>query len=176
MHDRIFLWVTSFIYLFAAVALTGISLMIMGWSVYEIFVHIDYLSSQDYVKKPGEYGDHFITIMLQSVRAIIIAVAVLDVSKYMVEEEVFRVKDLRFAREARETITKIMVIISIAVSIEGVIYIFKAGGKDMSLLVYPAILIATSALLILVLGIYQRLSMEVETSCEARNNDENDKN
>jgi hypothetical protein len=45
----------------------------------------------------------------------------------MIEEEVFKDKELRNPAEARKTITKIMVIISIAVSIEGLVYIFKAG-------------------------------------------------
>jgi hypothetical protein len=50
----------------------------------------------------------------------------------MMEEEVFVNKQLRDPEEARRTITKIIVIITIAVSIEGLVYIFKAGTKDIS--------------------------------------------
>ncbi|MHB8160827.1 MAG: hypothetical protein ACYDGS_10155 [Thermoleophilia bacterium] len=125
------------------------SLMIMAWSVYEVVVNVP-------VK--GE----FIPLILQSVGTIIISAAIIDVAKYMIEEEVFATKELREPEEARRTITKIMVIISIAVSIEGLVYIFKAGTKDISLLPYPAFLIIVSVFLIVGLGVYQKLSVNVE--------------
>jgi hypothetical protein len=147
--QRIVKVVSTFIYLFAALALVGMSLMIMIWSIYEVVV---------YVPIKGE----FIPLMLQSVGTIIISAAIIDVAKYMIEEEVFMNKELREPEEARKTITKIMVIISIAVSIEGLVYIFKAGTKDVTLLLYPASLIVVSVFLIVGLGIYQKLSLAVE--------------
>jgi hypothetical protein len=147
--QRIVKVVSTFIYLFAALALVGMSLMIMIWSIYEVVV---------YAPIKGE----FIPLMLQSVGTIIISAAIIDVAKYMIEEEVFMNKELREPEEARKTITKIMVIISIAVSIEGLVYIFKAGTKDVTLLLYPASLIVVSVFLIVGLGIYQKLSLAVE--------------
>ena len=146
---RIFEIASTLIYLFAALALIGISLLIMGWSVYEVI-------SSTPIK--GE----FIPLMLQSVGTIIISAAIIDVAKYMIEEEVFLNKELREPEEARKTITKIMVIISIAVSIEGLVYVFKAGTKDVTLLLYPAGLILVSGFLIIALGIYQKLSVRAE--------------
>lgn len=104
----------------------------MGWSVYEVIVHTIVASVSE---------KQFIPIMFQAVGAVIIAVAILDVAKYMIEEEVFRSKELRSPKEARETLTKIMVIVSIAVSIEALVYIFKAGSKDIRLLGYPVLLL-----------------------------------
>jgi hypothetical protein len=147
--QRIVKVVSTFIYLFAALALVGMSLMIMIWSIYEVVT---------YVPIKGE----FIPLMLQSVGTIIISAAIIDVAKYMIEEEVFMEKELREPEEARKTITKIMVIISIAVSIEGLVYIFKAGSKDVRLLLYPASLIVVAVFLIVGLGIYQKLSLAVE--------------
>lgn len=147
--QRIVKVVSTFIYLFAALALVGMSLMIMIWSIYEVV---------GYVPIKGE----FIPLMLQSVGTIIISAAIIDVAKYMIEEEVFMNKELREPEEARKTITKIMVIISIAVSVEGLVYIFKAGTKDVTLLLYPASLIVVSVFLIVGLGIYQKLSLAVE--------------
>ncbi|MDD5394136.1 MAG: hypothetical protein PHE17_14075 [Thiothrix sp.] len=140
---------STVIYLFAALSLIGMALMIMGWSVYEVVSN---------VPVRGE----FIPAMLQAVGTIIIAAAILDVAKYMIEEEVFMNKELREPEEARKTITKIMVIISIAVSIEGLVYVFKAGTKDIKLLPYPASLIIVSVFLIVGLGIYQKLSVTIE--------------
>ena len=107
--------------------------------------------------------------MLQAVGAVIIAVAILDVAKYMIEEEVFRSKELRSPKEARETLTKIMVIVSIAISIEALIYIFKAGTEDIKLLVYPALLIVSAVLLIVGLGVFQKLSITAESLEGERN-------
>lgn len=153
MDRHIFERLFTVIYLLAATSLAGMALLIMAWSIYEVFEHA--LTALNHEKQ-------FITIMLQSVGAIIIAVAILDVAKYMVEEEVFRNKELRSAREARQTLTKIMVIVAIAVSIEGLVYIFKAGALDIRLLVYPALLILTAVVLIVGLGFYQKLSVGAE--------------
>lgn len=133
----------------AALILIALSLIIMGWSVYEIISNI-------------KEGADFVPLMLQSVGAIIIASAIIDVSQYMIEEEVLLNKELRDPEEARRTITKIIVIITIAVSIEGLVFIFKAGTKDLTLLLYPALLIAASSILIVALGVYQKLSATIE--------------
>lgn len=152
---KIFEIITSISYLFSAVILFGMALMIMAWSVYEVVVHFNSTNLGE-----GE----FISIMLQSVGAIVIAVAIIDVAKYMIEEEVYRNKELRSAVEARQTMTKIIVIISIAVGIEGLVYIFKAGTEDITLLLYPASLLLVSVLLIVGLGLFQKLSISVEDS------------
>jgi hypothetical protein len=72
----------SGVHLLAALILIALSLIIMGWSVYEVISSI------------GEAID-FIPLMLQSVGAIIISAAIIDVAKYMMEEEVFLNKELR---------------------------------------------------------------------------------
>jgi len=147
-----FLTIVHFI---AAMILILIALVIMGWSVYEIVTNLLAESKED-----------FIPLILQSVGAIIIAAAIIDVAQYMIEEEVFHEKELRDPKEARKTITKIMVIISIAVSIEGLVYIFKAGTKDLQLLLYPALLIFVSSISIISLGIYQKLSVDIEKKAD----------
>jgi len=139
----------SGVHLLAALILVALSLIIMGGSVYEVISSIR-----------GE--TEFIPLILQSVGAIIISAAIIDVAQYMMEEEVFMNKELRDPEEARRTITKIIVIITIAVSIEGLVFIFKAGTKDLTLLLYPALLILVSAILIVALGVYQKLSATIE--------------
>jgi hypothetical protein len=151
--QKVFNIIFSGVHLFAALILIALSLIIMGWSVYEVISSIK-----------EEAG--FIPLMLQSVGAIIISAAIIDVAQYMMEEEVFKNKELRDPVEARRTITKIIVIITIAVSIEGLVYIFKAGTKDLTLLLYPALLIVVSAFLIIALGLYQKLSATIEKKAE----------
>jgi len=151
--EKIFSIIFSGVHLVAALILIALSLIIMGWSVYDVISSIN-----------DENG--FIPLMLQSVGTIIISAAIIDVAQYMMEEEVFMSKQLRNPVEARRTITKIIVIITIAVSIEGLVYIFKAGTKDLALLLYPALLIIVSAVLIVALGVYQKLSATIETKAE----------
>jgi hypothetical protein len=130
---KMFNIIFSGVHLFAALILIALSLIIMGWSVYEVISNI---------KEEAE----FVPLMLQSVGAIIIAAAIVDVAQYMIEEEVFLNKELCDPEEARRTITKIIVIITIAVSI----------------VLYPALLIAASSILIVALGVYQKLSATIE--------------
>ncbi|EGG99631.1 hypothetical protein imdm_882 [gamma proteobacterium IMCC2047] len=158
---KIFESATTLIYLFAAIILASIALFIMGWSAYEVIEHA--MSSQALDKG-------FISKQLEAVGAVIIAVAILDVSKYMIEEEVLRNKELRSPKEARETLTKIMVIVSIAVSIEALIYIFKAGTEDIKLLIYPGFLMICAILVIVGLGVYQKLSITTEKRNQDRAN------
>ena len=101
----VFQIISTIIYLFAAITLTVISLMIMGWSVYEIIINFPV---RDQLIPPILQSGNFIPLMLQSVGSIIIAAAIIDVAKYMIEEEVFLNKELREPAEARKTITKMM--------------------------------------------------------------------
>ena len=149
---KIFEYSTTILYLLVAIILTFMSLAIMWWSISEVLEGIAEFS----------HKKEFIFTMLQSIGTIVISVAILDIAKYMIEEEVFRNKELREPQEARRTLTKIMTIIAIAVSVEGLVYIFKAGTEDLTLLIYPAFLILTAVIVIIGLGIYQKLSGNIE--------------
>jgi len=59
----------------------------------------------------------------------VVAMAVFDVSRFLLEEEVFRNRELGSPTEARVTLTKFFVIISIAVSLEALVFIFDAAKK-----------------------------------------------
>jgi len=150
---KLFDFIMTFSYSLAALVLFGMAFTTIGWSVYEVFSEMD---------NDELLNGEFVSIMLQSVGAIVISVAIIDVAKYMVEEEVFRNKELRSPREARQTITKVIVILSIAVGIEGLIFIFKAGIRDITLLLYPTSMIIAAVVLIVGLGVYQKLSASVE--------------
>ncbi|MFT4968645.1 MAG: hypothetical protein ACI9O4_000375 [Chitinophagales bacterium] len=146
---KIFTVIFSGLHLIAALILIFLSVLILGWTVYEILSNI-------------EGKTNIIPLMLQAVGAVIISAAIVDVAQYMIEEEVFSNKELCKPEEARKTITKIIVIIAIAISIEGLVFVFKAGRNDLSLVLYPSLLILVSAILIVALGLYQKLSATVE--------------
>jgi hypothetical protein len=76
--------------------------------------------------------------LLEAIGYVVIAVAVFDVAKYFVEEEVIRRREMRIASEARRSLTKFVSTIVIAVFIEGLVMVFREGGNDVSRILYPA--------------------------------------
>jgi hypothetical protein len=106
--------------------------------------------------------------LLESIGYVVIAMAVFDVAKYFVEEEVIRGREMRLASEARRSLTKFISTISIAVFIEGLVLVFRQSGEDVALILYPSAILVTGVLIIVGLGTYQRLSADVEEQVEAR--------
>jgi hypothetical protein len=104
--------------------------------------------------------------ILSAIGYVVIAMAVFDVAKYFVEEEVIRGREMRAASEARRSMTKFVSTIAIAVFIEGLVIVFQASKDDLPKMLYPTALLLTAVLIVIGLGIYQRLSAEVEKIVE----------
>jgi len=105
--------------------------------------------------------------LLDAIGFIVIAKAVFDVAKYLLEEEVLKGCELASPRESRETLTKFVVIITIAVCLEALAFIFDSANRDISTLIYQTFLLLAGILCIVGLGVYQKLSHQVE--CQTRN-------
>lgn len=146
---KVFSHVTSVVYTIVSLALLLISLAMVGYAIWELTAALI-------------GGTKVINKILDAVGLIVVAVAVFDVAKYLMEEEVLRERELRSAREARQTLTKFLVIIIIAVSLEALVFIFGAGTTDMSNLIYPTALLATATLMVIGLEIFGRLSVAAE--------------
>jgi hypothetical protein len=100
--------------------------------------------------------------LLSAVGLIVIAMAATDVGKYLFDEEVVRERELRSAVEARQSLTKFMVIICIAVALEGLVQIARVSQASLDALLPAALLILTAVAVMVGLGVYQKLSGEVE--------------
>jgi hypothetical protein len=74
---------------------------------------------------------------------------------------------MRLASEARRSLTKFVSAITIAVFIEALVMVFREGNKDIAMVLYPAVILLLGILTILGLGLYQRLSADVEAEVEA---------
>ena len=110
--------------------------------------------------------------LLDAVGYTVIAIAVFEVAKYILEEEVLDPTEMRHTGEARRSITKFVSTIIIAVFLEALVTIFQASKEpDLSTMLYPTILLFAAVALIVGLGVYQRLSTaaerEVRSSPEA---------
>ena len=99
---------------------------------------------------------------LSGIGYIVVSIAVFDVAKYLIEEEVVRGRELRVASEARRSLTRFISTIAIAVFLEALVTIFRVTQEDVEKLLYPTALLVAAILLVLGLGVYQRLSVAVE--------------
>lgn len=151
---RIFQLFCTMLYAVVSVVLMGIAITLIGYAVWQAVVAI--LSYQ-----------RAVPAMLAAIGLIVISIAVLDVGKYLMEEEVLRDRELRSAIEARQTLTKFMVIICIAVSLESVVQIAKVDDSDLQSLIFPAVLLLSAVAVMVGLGIYQKLSAAIEAKDHA---------
>ena len=105
--------------------------------------------------------------LLDAVGYTVIAIAVFEVAKFLFEEEVLEPAETGHAREARRSITKFVSTITIAVFLEALVAIFQASkGPDVSMMLYPTLLLLAGVALIVGLGAYQRLSASAERDVE----------
>lgn len=101
-------------------------------------------------------------VLLDGIGYTIIAIAVFDVGKYLIEEEAIRGREMRQAGEARQSMTKFITTIAIAIFLEALVTVFDAGKQRPEAMLYPTILLLAGVALVVGLGIYQRLSAKVE--------------
>lgn len=145
--------IANAVYTIISLTLALISVAMVTYAVWEVWIAI-------------AAGAGIIGKILDAVGLIVVAVAVFDVAKYLMEEEVLRDRELRSAREARRTLTKFIVIITIAVNLEALVFIFGAGSTDISTLLYPTALLTAGTLMVIGLGIFQRLSVSAENESD----------
>ena len=104
-----------------------------------------------------------------------IAIAVFDVAKFIIEEEVLNGRERRIASEARRSLTKFISTIAIAVFLEALVIVFRVSASRIPELLYPTLLLVAATLLVLGLGLYQRLSVTVEREVETHDRSEEQK-
>ena len=100
--------------------------------------------------------------ILDTLGYVIVAIAVFDVAKYLFEDEVRRGSERRSASEARRSLTKFLSTIIIALFLEGLVMVFKTAREDITQMLYPTALIVAAILVLVGLGVFQRLSATVE--------------
>jgi hypothetical protein len=106
--------------------------------------------------------------LLAAIGYMVISLAVFDVAKYFIEEEVIRGREMRLTSEARRSLTKFISTISIAVFIEALVTVFRVSKQDVERMLYPTGLLLTAIVIVVGLGLYQRLSAEVEQKVESK--------
>lgn len=143
------LFVSRLLYVAATLALLALAFAFVvyaGWSVWQTLVG----------RTP------VLSAMLSAVGLIIIALAVSDVGRFLLQEELVGSGERETTADIRRTLAKFITIVVIAASLEALVIVFEAGRDEVSDVLYPAALLGVVALLLGVLGFYQRASHVAE--------------
>ena len=136
-------------YIIGSISLFIIGLYIALYSLYTIYVDI-------------HAGLVAATDVLDEVGLLVFSIAIIDVSKYIMMEEVIHGRKEERPHEARRSFTRIAIIIATAISIEGLVLTIQTAKTDLTKIYYPISLLITSTLMIVGLGIYQKLNAHAE--------------
>lgn len=142
--DKFITFLAKFAYTVGCVSLYLISLWIITAAGVRIYIDLSDASFTIYK-------------LLDEVALLVFSIAVIDVSKYLMTEEVLKKKDSS-PREARRSFTKFVVIIVTALSLEALVITIETVKTDITKLTYPILMFVTATFLIIGLGIYQRLN------------------
>ena len=104
-----------------------------------------------------------IPLLMESVIMITLSVAIFDLAKATVEEELIRGTDYLKHSEIRRGLTRFLTAVTVAASIEVLMLIFKFSLDKPGNLLYAALLMFGLALLISSLGLYSMLSVRAES-------------
>jgi hypothetical protein len=147
-------WLSRFAFASASLVLMAMSLALVFYGCVEIFT----AGSSSWHDTGGA--------LLAGIGYVVIAMAVFDVAKYFVEEEVIRGREMRSAAEARRSLTKFISTIAIAIFIEGLVIVFQASKQNLPEMIFPTALLLVAIVIVIGLGVYQRLSADVENKVE----------
>lgn len=104
-----------------------------------------------------------IPLLMESVIMITLSVAIFDLAKATMEEEIIRGTDYLKHSEIRRGLTRFLTAVTVAAAIEVLMLIFKFSLDRPENLLYAALLMFGLALLISSLGLYSLLSVKAES-------------
>ncbi|HEX2556403.1 MAG TPA: GNAT family acetyltransferase [Microvirga sp.] len=148
--------------------LTRVVFFIISISLMCVAGGLIFFAGVQFVESFNSGGQDVGQSLLDSIGYAIIAMAVFDVAKYILEEEVIDPTEMRNVGQARRSMTKFVSTISIAVFLEALVAVFQTSkGGDMSMMLYPTLLLFGGVAMIVGLGVYQRLSASAEREVRA---------
>lgn len=108
-------------------------------------------------------GPMNVPLFMESVIFATLSLAIFDLAKATVEEDLIRDTDYLKHSEIRRGLTRFLTAVTVAISIEVLMLIFKFSLDQPENLLYAALLMFGLALLITSLGIYSMLGVRAET-------------
>jgi len=149
---RTIVTLSNFGYIAACVILYLIALCILASAVWGILADM-------------RSGSYTVYKLLDEVGLIVFSMAVIDVGKYLMLEEVMR-KELKdqYPKQSRKTLTKFAIIIASALSLEGLVLTIEVAKQDITKILYPVSVLLTSTFFIIGIGVYQLLNARADPS------------
>lgn len=144
-YKRLVLSASNAGYIVACSALYFISLAIIGFSCVIVYKEMMKPSFSTYA-------------ILDEVGLIVFSIAVFDVAKHLLLEEVFKGKKAQDSNELKTTLVKFMNIIITAILLKGLVLAIETSTKDITQIFYPILLIISPSFLLISLGVYLKLS------------------
>lgn len=144
--ERILEIASKCFFLVAGVVLLVFSVTLVSMSVYRM--------------ASGIFGGGLLFSTLESTSLVIISIAIFDLSKFLIEEEVMRERELRSLSEARLSLNKFLTIIILAILLESIVLVFETKFENLKDLLYPSALMAVGVFALIGLGLFQRLTAE----------------
>lgn len=147
--------------LFAAAAvLLTIAAARTGWDAIQVGIDMD--SAQE---------------VIDAIGLLAAAVVALQIAQTIAEEEVIRDVHVSAPTRVRRFLSRFLVVLVVALVIEGLVGTFKALHEDLALLVYPSALLAAAGLLLAAWAVFLHLNrsaeeLEPEAMEEAKKEDE----
>ena len=133
-------------YFLFALILLGISLLLVAYGLWEVWTAVHLTSGQVMDK------------LLDAIGVIVVSLALFDITKYLIEEEVAGSRTLaKSVEENEQMLTKFLSIIAVAISMEALVFIFRTGKSDVTQLLFPIILLLSGMFIVLILGVYSRM-------------------
>ncbi|MEO6319339.1 MAG: hypothetical protein ABIR56_01600 [Polaromonas sp.] len=114
--------------------------------------------------------------IIEAIGLIAVAVVALQIAQTIVEEEVVREAQVSAPTRVRRYLSRFLVVIVIALAVEGLVASFKALHDDLSLLPYAASMLVSVAVLLAGWGVFIKLNrsaeeLEPEAMAEAKGED-----
>jgi Ni/Fe-hydrogenase subunit HybB-like protein len=100
--------------------------------------------------------------IIEAVGFLAAAVVALQIAETIVEEEVVRDADISAPTRVRRFLSRFMVVVVVAMAIEGLVATFKALHDDMAQLLYASSLLAATGLLLAAWGLFVHLNRSAE--------------
>lgn len=135
------------LYFLVSFILLGISLLLVGYGLWEVWSAVHLASTQVMDK------------LLDAIGVIVVSLALFDITKYLIAEEVTIEQTLtKTIQQTEQMLTKFLSIIAVAISMEALVFIFRTGKSDVTQLLYPIILLFAGMAMVLTLGMYTRIT------------------
>ena len=142
--ERLLTAVSKLFFLVTAVALFALATGLVAVAVRDVWAALA--------------GADLLAQILRCIGLLTIAVAVFEVAKFLLEEELIRERELRSITDVRLSLTKFFTIIVIVLSLEGIVLVFEVKLEQIEQLIYPTALMGTAILALVGLGLFRWLT------------------